>query len=620
MSGVYAVSGNDFMELTQEVWLLQTLAAVLVFALVLILTRGIRRVAAELERRKALADYVRGLDEFLRGDYHDAIATLERVLERDPENVEARIALGDCYREIGDPAEAKKHHHHVHKVFGNKLARNFISLGRDELALGHYDRAVEAFEKSLERSGGEKDTLWALAMAYAEGGEPLAAADAVRRIHPDGPQQDLSADERRRAARLLTDAAASLLSEGHVENAIRFYTEALAFQPSDLRARAGLLRAAHALGDEARAKELVNEHIEQLRQLTQEESVLFEPRAAAAVQPEQSDAPSGDSYLPARVQDLGVLVAAIEAKTARYRCSVCGSLRREHAVVCPRCDAVGTVEPLPELSAAYTMPLSDRKEVADEIEESAGFVQSLARKAALGEEAAIQRLLEIGTNTLYDIYAGLPALEARRYLGARMAALGPDAGREVRACHSARSTGGKVVRPYDEFTVGFFLALGEDGAAGLTVLGRVRDAAVASAMADPRLEAEVRDRAQQLLSEKGVDVLVPIVEAIAASGDEDASRRAAEIALAHKDAAVAALERRYLQAKLLGRLLGAHTGRRRVAADILARTGLTSAADALGRAAAKEKDDALRSCYAAAKLRAQQGSQRGSKQGSGSDG
>jgi len=46
--------------------------------------------------------------------------------------------------------------------------------------------------------------------------------------------------------------------------------------------------------------------------------------------------------------------------------------------------------------------------------------------------------------------------------------------------------------------------------------------------------------------------------------------------------------------------------RRRACADILARTGLKSAADALGRAAAKEKDPDLRAHYAACKERADQ--------------
>ncbi len=57
--------------------------------------------------------------------------------------------------------------------------------------------------------------------------------------------------------------------------------------------------------------------------------------------------------------------------------------------------------------------------------------------------------------------------------------------------------------------------------------------------------------------------------------------------------------------ELLGRLFrGAHGQRRRAAADILARTGLEAAKQALGRAAAKEKDPRLREHYTNAKQRA----------------
>jgi len=602
---VLAISWDDLVRLLQEPWFLKGAAAVVLFGGLLLLTRGLRRVAAELERRRALADYVRGLDEFLRGDFGDAIATLERVLERDPENVEARIALGDCYRETGDPAEAKKHHHHVHKVFGNELARNFLSLGRDELALGHYDRAVEAFEKSLDLSRGERDAIWSLASAYAEGGNPIAAAEYLQRLHPDGPVAGVSATERRNAAKLLCDAAAVSLAEGNAESAVRFFTEALAFQPSDLRARSGLLRAAHALGDEERAKQIVHDQIEKLRALAEDGEVLFEAAAMAPAPMSTNPSPEPTGrFLPAVASDMGALVAAVETKTARYRCSSCSTLSREHATVCGHCGSVGTVDALSALNAAYLMPLANHAEAASEIEESAAYVQSLARKAAIGDEAALTRLLAMGTSALYDVFAGLPNMEARRYLGACMARLGPDAAREVLACHEARAAAGRGVRPHDEFAVGFFLALGDDGDQGLARLGGAREAALAGALADPRLAPELRDRALEHLRGSGSGIVPALVDAIATEGDADGARRAAELVRPH---GVGAIEKRYLQAKLLGRFLGAHVSRRRAAADILARTGLPEAADVLRRAAAREKDDALRSHYAAAQLRAEKG-------------
>ena len=582
---------DDFVQLLWEPWFLKTFAGLLLFFGVVLLSRRLRRVAAELARRKALADYVRGLDEFLRGDFRNSIETLERVLERDPENVEARIALGDCYREVGDPAEAKKHHHHVHKVFGNELARNFLSLGKDELALGHYDLAVQAFERSLELAPRERDTAWALALAYAEGGNALAAADAIRALHPDGPHPELTLAQRSKAARLLCDAARALLEENQAEPAILFYTEALAYRPNSLRARAGLLRAAHALGDDARAKELVAKHLAELQQLTQDDEVLFEPVAAADFAQSPESPSDGGRHLPAKIEDLSGLVVAVEQRTARYSCRECGNLTRVYESVCVRCDAVGTLDSLPQLRAAYTMPLQDHAGAAEELEESAAYVQALAQKASLGDEPALEKLLAIGPNALYDVFAGLAAIEARRYLGSRMGALGAEAAREIQACQSANPG-----RLQDEFAAGFYLAISDSA--------DLSDAALAGALADPRLADDLRDRAQAMLARRRHTPLPELVDAVASSGDGDAARRAATLICDSEG--VAELERRYLQAKLLGKLFGARQGRRRAAADILAATRLPEAAAALGRAAAREKDDALRSHYAAAKSRAEQ--------------
>ncbi|MGH7162765.1 MAG: tetratricopeptide repeat protein, partial [Planctomycetota bacterium] len=203
----------DLRDLLREPLILEGLVAILLFVAALLVFRRIRRIAEELERRKALAEYVRGLDEFLREDYRAAIATLEQVLQRDPENVEARIALGDCCREVGDPAEAKKHHHHVHKVFGHELGRNFLSLGRDELALRNYDRSVEAFQRALDLSPHETEALAGLARAFAEGGNPVAAAETLRRVYPGGPLAEMGKAERREAARRFGDAGAAALEE-----------------------------------------------------------------------------------------------------------------------------------------------------------------------------------------------------------------------------------------------------------------------------------------------------------------------------------------------------------------------------------------------------------------------
>jgi hypothetical protein len=283
---------------------------------------------------------------------------------------------------------------------------------------------------------------------------------------------------------------------------------------------------------------------------------------------------------------------------------------RAYFRTCPACEAVGTVDALDELAALYLRPLPDFQERIDEVEENAAFVQTLAHRASLGDEAALRRLIDKGAPVLYDIFQALPALEARRALGARLGALGPSVAVEVRQCHAARGGGGlgAGARPHDEFAGAFYLAMPPDDAAVfLGSLGEAHDAAVAGALADPRLAETVRDAARERLRPRGLAALAALVEAVAVNEEAGAVARAAELLAAWGRDAAYEIERRYLQATLLGRLFkgGRKGARRRVAADVLARSGLPAAAEILARAAAQERDDKLRSHYLAAKARAE---------------
>ncbi len=596
---------------------LEGILALALFVGAILAFRRLRLVAAELERRKSLGDYVRGLDEFLRGDYRQAIATLEQVLAGDPENVEARIALGDCYREVGDAAEAKKHHHHVHKVFGHDLARNFVSLGRDELQLRNHERAVEAFEQALRLSPRDPDALAGMAKAHAEEGNPVEAAACLRRLYPEGPKDGLGSKERREASKRFAEAGQATLDDGDAEGSVKLFAEALAFEPRSVRARTGLVRAAHGLGDPERARRLVEEHVAELKRLAASEEVLFEPAAPRPAAQHLAEAASPDAakaggppappmpFLPARVEEVGAVVAQVEKKTARYACSQCGALLLDYAELCPACGAVGRVEALPELSSLYLMPVADFHAAVDEVEESAAFVQALARRAATGDEAALKRLLARGAAALYDVFAALPGIQQRRYLGARLAELGAGAALEVRHCHAARGGGlGGAAKPHDEFAAAFYLALEPaDAEAFVRTLGEAHDSAIAGVLADPRLPGAVRDAATGRLRGRG-GAVVPLVEAVAASGD--GADRAASLLRDLGPDAVAALESRFLTGSLLTRILGGQRGsRRRAVADILAGTRLPAAVEVLARSAAREKDPALRAHYLAAKDRAE---------------
>jgi tetratricopeptide (TPR) repeat protein len=600
---------TDLQALLRQPLVLEALAFVLVFAAAVLVFRRIRRIAETLERRRALAEYVRGLDDFLRGEHRAAIRTLEKVLRRDPENVEARIALGDCYREVGDPAEAKKHHHHVHRVFGHEQARNFLSLGRDELALGNFDLAVAAFSRALELAPGDPDAQAGLAEAHARGGNPVAAAEALRLLYPEGPPPGMGAKARREAARRFAEAGAAALRENDAEFAVRLFTEALAFQRENVRARVGLLAAAGRLDDPARARAIAEAHLRALRDLAAEGGVLFEPAPPRTTGDIAAAPAPPPSSLSALADGAAAVVAAVDERTARYACSSCGSLRLEFDARCGACGAVGTLEALPELEALYTAPLDGFDAAVDEVEGNAAFVQAAARKAALGDEEALGKLLGQGAGVLHDVFAALPAIEARRYLGERMAALGPPAAREVRECRAARARAawGGGVGPHDEFAAAFHLALGPPEAdVGLAALGPALDAALAGCAADPRLSERVRDAALERLRARGIAALAPMIAA-AAAGDPGAIARAAALVRDLGAEGVDELERRFFTPTLLGRLFFRTGARRRAAADALARCGLPQAAAALARAAAREKDPELRAHYSAAKARAERG-------------
>ncbi|MHC4960266.1 MAG: tetratricopeptide repeat protein [Planctomycetota bacterium] len=599
-----ASAWSDFWELLSEQPVIaEGLLAVVLLVVVLVLFRSIRKTAAELERRKALGEYVQGLDEFLRGDHKEAIATLEKVLERDPENIEARIALGDCYRIIGDAPEAKKHHHHVHKVFGHDLARNFVSLGLDELALRNYDRAVEAFESARNLAPQDRDALAGLARAFAEGGQPVAAAQFLRELYPEGPVEGMGRAERRVAANRFCDAGAEALAEGNLDGAIRFFTEALGFSKENVRARTGLVRAAQALGDEQRAREIVEEHIGALNDLATRDDILFEPAPervmVATEQPvDTSEALESTTSLPARLEDVSGLAAAVESRTARYACSRCGALQRTYGEICPACSAVGTLSGLESLADVYTRPMADFRETMDELDGSPAFLQALAHKASLGDEEAGRKLIERGIAALPEVFAALPLLEARRALAVTLAELGEAAVPEVRRFHFERAA---ALRPqaYDDFAAAFYLAAAGDAAAPyLATLHGGRDRAVAGVMADPRVPDSVREAALGLLTSWGEQALFAAVEAAALSGDPAALGYTAKLVKDGDD--VARLEKRYLQATLLGRLFGKARG-------VRPRSGLRQASEALGRAAGREKDPALRAHYTAARERADQG-------------
>ena len=116
-----------------------------------VFARRLQRIAKRLDSITALSDFIAGLNDYFRGDYDRARSNLELAVAADPQNVEARIVLGDCHRELGDLAEAHKHHTHVRTTFGVDEVENLRSLALDHELRGDHASATSASSSRIER-------------------------------------------------------------------------------------------------------------------------------------------------------------------------------------------------------------------------------------------------------------------------------------------------------------------------------------------------------------------------------------------------------------------------------------------------------------------------------------
>ena len=135
----------------------------------------------------------------------------------------------------------------------------------------------------------------------------------------------------------------------------------------------------------------------------------------------------------------------------------------------------------------------------------------------------------------------------------------------------------------------------------------MQNPALAGAMCDGRLLADVRDNALERLKQRGLSCAAVVVRAQSWSRDEGGLERAAALFKDLGPEVVHQVESRWLSRRLLGRLFRGPGKRQKAAAAILARTGLPEVEGVLQRAAASEKDDRLRLHYAQCLERARQG-------------
>ncbi len=115
------------------------------------------RQASDIALSSYRAYYYLGLALKADRQYQKAIAPLQIAIELDPLNHQAHVALGDCYLQQGDPAEALAEYHRV-LAAQDDYAPAWDGLGRAAEASGDIEKAVESYRRAIELNPGFPDS------------------------------------------------------------------------------------------------------------------------------------------------------------------------------------------------------------------------------------------------------------------------------------------------------------------------------------------------------------------------------------------------------------------------------------------------------------------------------
>ncbi|MHC4066068.1 MAG: tetratricopeptide repeat protein, partial [Planctomycetota bacterium] len=221
--------------------------------------RGIALLPDDFE-----AHYFLALASEQAGDLDAALEVCSRATELDPSYQPARLLLGRLRWAKNEPDQAEVIFTDIARADPRSSAAYFW-LGRICAKRGQLDAAVENFDQALALGPGNADLHYALAMALRDSGQAERAAEHLRH-YQDGRRTPLYADPYLdKLRRLRTGAdyefqlALKLAEEGHFEESLQHYRQALRIDPNLAEAHQNLGVALLRLG-------LVDEAVEHLRQ------------------------------------------------------------------------------------------------------------------------------------------------------------------------------------------------------------------------------------------------------------------------------------------------------------------------------------------------------------------
>ncbi|MEZ5989608.1 MAG: tetratricopeptide repeat protein [Planctomycetota bacterium] len=344
---------------------LEVAAIAAILTLVLWLLLSLRRSIRSLHGRRQLVSYLDGLEALLSGDPERAKKRLAPVVEADPENLGARLALGEALYALDRPAEAHRQHFEAQQVFQAEGPTMLLSLARDLRKAGEHGEALDHLDRALDKKPRDEVLLeesWSL---REEMGRYEEAYEAGARLLPRSDDQA----RRRRLAQTAALAGQCRLVDGDRGQARRWFRRSLELDPDNLCARRGRLLCEPELA---------------LSGLEQDATALPATTGAAAA-------------LPAPLATAERLLALCPEAV----CPSCGAERElGDERPCPACAAA---TPPRFVVAGSTAVLDDPQALCDEIEESDAWFERLAARAATGDEDAREDLVDAGGRALCQL-------------------------------------------------------------------------------------------------------------------------------------------------------------------------------------------------------------------------
>ena len=128
--------------------------------------------------------------ELLReGERDAAIAELERVIAREPENEYAYQYLGAAHFENHDLMKAMKAYLRAIELAPTYLAA-LVGLGHTLRMLGRHDDAIKTGKQVLAQAKEDQDALWLLALCYYARGDNALARGHLERFLETRPEAE----------------------------------------------------------------------------------------------------------------------------------------------------------------------------------------------------------------------------------------------------------------------------------------------------------------------------------------------------------------------------------------------------------------------------------------------